>query len=235
MKAVILDLDGLLVDTEPIFFKAVRDVLRENGILVSPRDYIETDVQKGKSLVKILARNNGFLDGDRVQNRIYRKYAGLLSVTPGKLLLVEGAREALKALHGDFKLGIATSSKRVYAKALLRKARISQYFTAMVCREDVRRLKPYPDCYLLAASRLRMKPKDCVAVEDSERGLRAAIAAGMSCIVIPNEFTKGSSFVGATLKLTNLRELKVGVVSHVLAVRGRMPRDSLTASGQRKG
>jgi HAD superfamily hydrolase (TIGR01509 family) len=103
-----------------------------------------------------------------------------------KLPLLHGAREAVRALAARWPLGLASSSNREIIDLVLELAGLTDAFTATVSSEEVARGKPAPDVYLEVARRLDVAPMECAAVEDSTNGLRAAAAAGMTVIAMPN-------------------------------------------------
>jgi HAD superfamily hydrolase (TIGR01509 family) len=106
--------------------------------------------------------------------------------------------ETLKALHGRLRMAVVTSSQRQHFDTMHGGIGLTEYFEFVVAREDCGKTKPNPEPYLLALERLGMSADSCVAVEDSERGLAAARAAGLRCLVIPTEITWVCSFQGAT-------------------------------------
>src|SRR6201999_4098010 len=97
-----------------------------------------------------------------------------------------GALDAVKRLAQSFTLGLASSSNRELIDAVLDAGGVRDLFAATVSSEEVARGKPAPDVYLEAARRLGVAPEDCVAIEDSHNGIRAAKAAGLRCIAVPN-------------------------------------------------
>jgi HAD superfamily hydrolase (TIGR01509 family) len=104
-----------------------------------------------------------------------------------QLPLIDGAVEAVQRLAQAFPLAVASSSNRPLIEAVLEGAGIAQLFQVVVSSEEVARGKPGPDVYLEATRRLGLEPARCAAVEDSSNGLRAAHAAGMRVIALPNE------------------------------------------------
>ena len=102
------------------------------------------------------------------------------------LPLIDGAVAAVERLATSFRLGLASSSNRPLIDLVLLRAGLSSLFEATVSSEEVDRGKPAPDVFLEAAGRLAVAPGRCVAIEDSENGIRAAVAAGMRVVAIPN-------------------------------------------------
>ena len=103
-----------------------------------------------------------------------------------ELPLIEGAVDAVRRLASEFPLAVASSSNRPLIEAVLEGAEIAELFAAVVSSEEVARGKPAPDVYLEAARRLGVEPGRCAAVEDSSNGIRAAHAAGMRVLALPN-------------------------------------------------
>ena len=96
------------------------------------------------------------------------------------------------------RMAVVTSSQRQHLDLMHAGIGLTNYFEFVLAREDYGKTKPNPEPYLAALERLGMRVENCVAVEDSERGLAAAHAAGLRCLVIPNEITRSCSFQGAT-------------------------------------
>jgi HAD superfamily hydrolase (TIGR01509 family) len=127
-----------------------------------------------------------------------------------RLPLIAGAREAATSLAGRWPLALASSANRPIIDLVLALAQIGELFAATVSSEEVERGKPAPDVYLEAARRLGVDPRRCAAVEDSTNGIRAAAAAGMAVVAIPNrEFPPSPAALGqADLVLSSLSELR---------------------------
>jgi HAD superfamily hydrolase (TIGR01509 family) len=121
-----------------------------------------------------------------------------------------GAVDAARRLAAAFVLGLASSSNRELIDAVLEAGGIADLFKATVSSEEVPAGKPAPDVYLEVARRLAVEPADCIAIEDSRNGIRAAKAAGMSCVAIPNRhFPPGDAVAEADVVLESLAELTV--------------------------
>ena len=103
-----------------------------------------------------------------------------------QLPLIDGGIDAVRRMAGSFRLGLASSSNRPVIEFVLERAGIAELFDATVSSEEVERGKPAPDVFLEAARRLDVAPERCAAIEDSGNGIRAAHAAGMRVVAIPN-------------------------------------------------
>jgi HAD superfamily hydrolase (TIGR01509 family) len=141
-----------------------------------------------------------------ISERVLRR---VLAMYENDLPLLPGAVDAVERVASRWPLGLATSSNREAIDLVLERSGLARLFGASVSSEEVARGKPAPDVYAEAARRLRVAPTDCVAIEDSENGIRSAVAAGMRVVVIPNpEFPPARDAVAAADRvLGSLAEL----------------------------
>jgi HAD superfamily hydrolase (TIGR01509 family) len=131
-------------------------------------------------------------------------YAGLLGKEP---IIIHGARDALEELSARYTMGVVTSSRPDHFAIIHGRTGFMKYFRFAVMSGDYSHSKPHPEPYLLALERSGFRAEECLVVEDSARGLAAAKAAGIRCVVVPNEFTRNSDFTGAYRVLGSLSEL----------------------------
>ncbi len=205
MLTILWDNDGVLVDTERLYFQAYRNVLREVGVELTRDLYIDISLHRGESTLDLAAERG--LDGDQIEQlRIQRNqhYADMLRTTP---CMIEGVEDVLSELHGQVRMGVVTSSRRDHFDIIHAQSGWMKYFDFVVAREDYPRSKPHPDPYLTALDRHRLSAADCFAIEDSPRGLASATAAGLRCYVLPNELTTQGTFIGAHRILRNVRQV----------------------------
>jgi HAD superfamily hydrolase (TIGR01509 family) len=132
-----------------------------------------------------------------------------------RLPLIDGAREAVERLAARWPLGLASSSNRELIDLVLEVSGLTQFFRVTVSSEEVARGKPAPDVYLEAARRLELPPERCVAIEDSENGIRSGKAAGMRVVAIPNPHFRPSeeALALADVTLDSLAELTASTVA----------------------
>ena len=204
-KAILWDNDGVLVDTEQLYFRATREVLASVGIDLTREMYVDLFLVNGKGAWH-LAEQAGITRTEvemlrRRRNDVYRESLD------GASILIDGVKEALDALSGRYVMGIVTSSEREHFDVIHRSSGILKYFDFVIASGDYRRHKPDPEPYQVAVARTGFDVSDCLAVEDSERGLASATQAGLECIVIPNQLTKAGDFRAARKILTSVREL----------------------------
>lgn len=217
MKAVFWDNDGVLVDTEPLYFEATREALAELGVELTLADFAELSLGKGASAFDVAAARG--ITPERIEaarRRRNARYGERLAGTE----LIPGVREALAALHGRVPMAVVTSSRRVHFEIQHANTGARPFFAFVLTQEDFTRSKPDPQPYLMAASRLGVDPGDCLVIEDSERGLRAAVAAGMRCAVVPSQLTPTGDFSRACRVLEGVRE--VPALFEELSRRGRL-------------
>jgi HAD superfamily hydrolase (TIGR01509 family) len=131
-------------------------------------------------------------------------YSTFLSQEP---LLMAGVRDVLDALSGTYVMGIVTSSEPDHFALIHQTTGILPYFRFVLTARDYTQSKPHPEPYLRAVECSGLGPEECVVIEDSERGLMAAQAAGLRCIVVPSALTRGSNFAGAYKVLESLTAL----------------------------
>jgi HAD superfamily hydrolase (TIGR01509 family) len=198
------DNDGVLVDTEYLYYQASAEVLAEVNIHLTREQFIDISLQQGQSVFD-LARHRYRPDRiDRLRERRNRRYSDLLrqGVPP-----MAGVTETLQQLHGQVKMAIVTSSQRRHFDLIHRHTELLGFFDFILTREDYTYSKPHPEPYLTALDKSNCAPRHCVVIEDSERGLHAAVAAGLNCVVIPGELNRQSNLTAAAKILKNISDL----------------------------
>ena len=204
-EAILFDNDGVLVDTEGLYFASNREALGAIGIALDEKDYVELFLRTGQGAWKLLeARgyDRGAIEAWRAGRN--RRYEDLVATAD---VLVAGVREVVTALARRYRLAIVTSSEpRPFAQTHARTG-LLPHFELVLTRDQYRRSKPDSEPYRQAVDRLGLPPDRCLVIEDSERGLRAAKAAGLTCWVIPSRLTQGMRFDGADAVLADVTEV----------------------------
>lgn len=205
IEAVLFDNDGILVETEHLYFEASRDVLATRGIELDEGTFREISLRQGKSLMK-LAEERGAGD-EAIAGLLRERDLGYLVKLKRTNPAIDGVRDLIANLRSERRTAIVTSSLRHHFEAAHARTEMLELFELILTREDYGLAKPHPEPYLAAAERLGLAPEQCVVVEDSERGLASAVAAGMPCFAVPRGFTVGETFAGATAVLESLEQL----------------------------
>jgi HAD superfamily hydrolase (TIGR01509 family) len=208
-EAVIFDMDGVLVDSEPVHFATTNAVLARRGASIG-RDFY--DLRLGLPEADFFAdvvRHLGLEEPPRAlaEERVRESLAALAGAD---LLPTDGALECLLLLRADGRrLALASSATRAQVSLVVDKLGLRRVLSALVSVEDVARGKPAPDLFLEAARRLGVEPGACLVVEDAVAGVLAARAAGMSAVALPPPGNSGEAHLqaGALEVLVSLREL----------------------------
>lgn len=185
IEAVVFDLDGVLLDTEQIWDEVREELTRERGgtwLPTAQQDMMGMSSPEWSRYMHERLGLSGWAPEElnaEVVRRMQARYAK-------RLPLVPGAVEAVRRLEAAFSLAVASSSNLELIETFLDAAGVRDAFRTWVSSEEVARGKPAPDVFLEAARRLGVEPRTCAAIEDSGNGLRAAHAAGMRVVAVPN-------------------------------------------------
>lgn len=184
IQAVIFDWDGTLADTKKVVVQSFQQILAEIGCRVSD-EFIEKRMGIGtkNTIREAFDECNLRYDYDMLENLSKEKIKIQLSLTKN-VNLFEGVTELLEALQGRIMIALATMSNRKVVDKMVLEKRIKDYFDVVVTADEISRSKPDPEIFLISALKLGTNPEDCVVVEDSVFGLRAAKVAKMRCIAV---------------------------------------------------
>lgn len=213
IRVVIFDFDGLLVDSQPLQFESYRHVLSKHGIQLSQAEWVEF-IHKSYSIQQWFKIKDISLDPEKIRSEKMIMYNRLIT---DKLLLKPGAGKLVELLSGKYKLGVASASRIESINLGLRKFGLEARFEIVLSDIDCAHGKPFPDVLLKIADSTGEDPKDCLVLEDSVAGLKAAKAAGMKCIVCPDTFQPVSllEFEGADKIVGSLDEITLQTIEQV--------------------
>ena len=213
IAAVVFDLDGVLIDSEETWSRVRGEVVTRHG-----GEWTEADQRNvmGDNSRQWSAYIKRTWNVPLSEEEIFREVlAAMIAAYERELTVLPGAREAVAELGAHYPLAVASSSPRELIGVALRVAGFEGAFRAIVSSDEVSHGKPAPDVYLLAAQRLGVPARDCAAIEDFTNGIRAAVAAGMATIAIPNRaFPPPDDVLAqAHVVLPSLRELTPELVA----------------------
>jgi HAD superfamily hydrolase (TIGR01509 family) len=203
-RYILWDNDGVLVDTEFWYFESTRRALAELGITLEKDTYLQRMAQGHSSWGLAAAAG---IDAERIATQRRQRDAWYEEYLLRETIEIPGIEQMLEKLSKSHKMAIVTTSTRAHFELIHRNRSLTQYMDFVLTREDYVLSKPNPEPYMLALRKFGASPADCLVVEDSQRGLQAAIAAGIDCAVVYNEFTAGHDFSGARHRLNSIDEL----------------------------
>ncbi len=212
IKAVIFDMDGVMIDSEPLWEKTERILLARRDIEYTPtyRDQIVglNQNDSGKLLV------DTFELKEKVEDVISERVEILTAIYEEELEVVSELIPLLEDLRDNqFKLAVASSSPLRVINFVLDMFSLHEYFPIVVSGECTDDGKPHPAIYLHTADRLEVEPSECVAIEDSINGVRSAKAAGMYCIAVPDKRLSQEEFQNADLIVSNLSKISPDLIN----------------------
>jgi HAD superfamily hydrolase (TIGR01509 family) len=204
-KYLLFDHDGVLVDTEFWYCKAGERALADIGLTLDKDQYLR-DMNQGLGTwaqARAAGTDEQTIGRQReLRDNYYREYLRTEAIE------IEGVMEALAELSKYVRMAIVTTAKRVDFEIIHENRQIRKFMEFVLVREDYRRAKPHPEPYLAGLKRLGATREETLVVEDSSRGLNSAVAAGIDCAIVYNEFTKAHDFSQASYRINTLIELK---------------------------
>ncbi|MDP1812609.1 MAG: hexitol phosphatase HxpB [Sediminibacterium sp.] len=206
LNTVIFDIDGLLIDSEPLWNEAATEVFRDYGIELTEEQYRTTTGLRTKEFVQ------WWLSHYKIDKTVFDKAGN--AIVEKVLYKIEQKGKIMQGVPYIFdffynkqcKIGLATSSPPALIELVVEMTGIKDYLQATASAEELPFGKPHPQVYLNCASLLNSSPSECICFEDSFNGLIAAKAARMSCVVVPHfEEIKNEKWGAANLKLSSLQ------------------------------
>lgn len=186
IKAIIFDMDGLLIDSEPVWFRAKEELLKEINYKWTWEDQknsmgvsTETWVNYVYNLADQKFTKEEVLHG--ITDRMKQYYRN------GEIDLMPGANEALEYSKNNFKVGLASGSYKDLLYGAVKSNNWESIFEEILSSDDMERGKPHPDIYLEVMKRLNVLPEECIVLEDSRDGIKAGVAAGAKVITVPSK------------------------------------------------
>lgn len=207
LKTIIMDFDGLIVDTEVVWYQIYVEWFRKNkGYGLTVQEFLTCVGSNAEALFSQLDEKGIHVDREAFAQDTFARFIEESNRLPAK----PGVADFLKsAKENGLSVALATSSARKKPTVHLERLGLMQYFDLLVTSEDVERIKPAPDLFLKAAEKTGCTPAECLVVEDSLNGLLAGLNAGMRVLVVPNDVTKYCEFQGQYRMCASLADVDV--------------------------
>jgi beta-phosphoglucomutase family hydrolase len=187
LEAVIFDMDGVIIDSEPIYFKIERDLFDELGLDVSQKEHESFVGMTMEGLWEKMTDEYQLEETIEDLTKLHKDSVFKYMSEAKELPIVEYIKELIEELRNrKIKLAVASSSPKKLIEIILTKFNLQDSFDLIISGEEVEKGKPAPDIFTEAAYRLDINPNDCVVIEDSSNGVKAAKAAMMKCIGFQN-------------------------------------------------
>ena len=216
LSAIIFDLDGTLINSEEKFFESFRQIIESKyDYIISFEEYENNELKQNANLISTL-KNKGIIEKDMSQDLIMKevyaeyekKFMELLDENEVSLNF-----ELLKQLkRKGLRLALVSTSRKKFIELLLKKLGIENLFEIIISRDDVKKLKPAPDAYLMALNLLNISSDSCIAFEDSERGIIASKNANIKTIQV-NDFAKNK--IKTTDICEKLSRILLAIINHI--------------------
>ncbi len=206
IRGVIFDNDGVIVDSEPLHHLAEQKTMNPYGVDITKEEYKNyVGVGTRKMFSDWIQKYNLNLTPEAIiphhEKNLIEIFQELVEPTPGVVNFIK------YLFHKNYPLAVASSSHRRLVQVGITKHDLMQYFQTIITGDDVTRLKPEPDIFLLAAQQLNILPAECLVIEDSSVGVQAAKAAGMFCAGYQNTNSGDQDLSKADIIFQNFNEL----------------------------
>ncbi len=196
LSGILWDNDGVLVDTEHLFFKANKELLNSYGLDLSEADFFNWYLIRNTGSWHLF-QEAGMTEEDLPVIRQKRSELYNQKLAAAENLAIAGIKPVLEGLHNRLPMGIVTSAYRHHFDTIHARLDLRGYFDFVLTNEDYEGSKPSPAPYLCGLNKLNMPADQCVVIEDSPRGLAAAKAAGIRCIILRHKLMESYPFDGA--------------------------------------
>lgn len=202
-KAVIFDMDGVIIDSMPYHFIAWYEALRYFGVRISCFDVYSKEGERWEKTLKYFLRRQNIKPSKALLNKIFLTRQKIFK-NSFRRFIFKGVNEFLECLKNrGYLLGLVTGTHILGVKEILPK-KIKEFFDCVITGDNIKKGKPHPQPYLKAARLLGVRPQECVVVENAPFGIESAKRAGMFCIALttslPKEYLKGADIVVDTLE-----------------------------------
>lgn len=184
IKAVIFDYNGVIIDDLEVQILAFQKICQEMQVDLSRENFQKLCLGKTSRQALKAVRDHFQLGEINIEDVLEKKRQYYFALLRENTKAIPGVLDLIKQLSGQFQLAVTSSATQSWIKHFFAEHNLQEYFSVIVTAEDVQRVKPDPEPYVLTAQKLSLQSKDCLVIEDSDIGIQAAKAAGMFCIAI---------------------------------------------------
>ena len=217
LKAVLFDMDGVIVDTEPLHRKAYHKMFHDVGIYVNEDLYASFTGQSTINICKRLVKHFDLNQSPEDLVALKRKHYKYLFENDDELDLIDGVLDLIKDYHSNnVTLVVASSASMHGINQIFERFDLNQYFSGKFSGADLKKSKPHPEIFIKAAEHTGFKKEECMVIEDSTNGLKAANAAGIFCVGYKSEHSTGQDYSLADEVISEFSEIKFSNTKYLL-------------------
>ena len=210
IKTIICDMDGLLSDTETLHLKAYQQTLAHFGHTLTDHGYIDLWIRDGQGIAQYVEREQLSLDPLEVHNHKLKVFWQMLETD---LIEMPYATDFLERMSNSYRLLLASSSYSKNVLFIIKKLGMEHFFELCAFKESANPPKPDPGIFLYLTNTLKLNPTECLVIEDAQKGIIAAHAAGMKSIAVPNQYTADNDFSLADNIVKSLHEIDFEIIN----------------------
>jgi len=213
IQTVIFDMDGVIIDSEPVYFKIDKQMFEELNIAVSFEEHCSYVGTSSQNMWNAIIMKHGIADqAEELMKKEYSLYLEHLA-NADDFQPIDGVVELINELYANnFKLVLASSSRMDTIDLVLDKFNLAELFMAKVSGFELVHSKPHPEIFLKSAQLIKSKPAECIVIEDSKNGVTAAKAAGMKCIGFLNPSSGDQDLSNSDVVIRSFRELNMDAI-----------------------
>lgn len=212
ITALIFDMDGVLIDSEPVHKSVEQQLYQKLGLQISYEEHMSMVGMSSKNTWALLKKKYGFQPSVAEMVALKKKMYRKILVETHQIALIKNVKPVLSRLAQRYTLALASSSSLDNITTVIDKYELKPYFKVHTSGQEVSYSKPSPDIFLLTAQRLDVLPRHCLVIEDACNGIRAAKLAGMSCIGFQNSNSGIQDLTQADVVVNNYLDLEAKIL-----------------------
>lgn len=209
LKAVIFDMDGVIINSEPLHYKAYHEMFDEVGINVSPELYNSLTGKSTLNVCKQLKDRFDVLQSPEKMVAIKRRHFDVIFENDKTFDLINGVRTLIQDYYKNgLTLVLGSSASMPNIERIFKRFDLNQYFTAKLSGAELKASKPHPEIFINAAKATGFCPDECIVIEDATNGIEAAKAAGIFCVAFDSEHSKDQDYSKADLVINDFETIR---------------------------